>query len=176
MTRRLILIAILGGSLFMSCNKEDVNEEPNQGPTLNSDTTDLSLSFNNYLADSVYFSDTIRFDYRITNLNTEKIDSGSTILAACKFGNTVFALDLIGTGPTNINVPYELNQGDYFDKNSGYLLKSSILSYFAVDSMEVSVFVYGLNGAPIDINFPKDRTPLNNIATLKIDQTSIRLK
>jgi hypothetical protein len=95
---------------------------------------------------------------------------------ACKFDTTVFALDLIGRGPTSITVPYDLNKNDSFNHNSGYLLGNSILAYFAVDSIDITLMVYGIEGSSISEFFPKDKNPINNKATLRIKSNKIIAK
>jgi hypothetical protein len=170
----IVILALL--FFAVACKKEEV-KPPVADPPLNiSDTFDLALSYNNYVLDSIYANDTIRFDYRITNYDLKTINQNDKLLMAVKLGSTVFALDLIGSGPTEVNVPVNLNQNDFFDKNSGYLLGSSLLAYFAVDSLEVSLMIYGLLGATINENFPLDRTPTNNKAILMIKPNSIELR
>jgi hypothetical protein len=163
--------------LLTSCKKEDKKpEEPSTPPVENTDTSDVSVSFNKYVLGTIYYNDTIRFDFNIKNLDSKKINQGSSILAASKFGSTTFALDLIGPGPSTITVPSDLNQNQSFNNNSGYLLASSVLAYFALDSMDISIMLYGPSGSAIDENFPKDRTPSNNKATLKIKANQIMVK
>ena len=172
-----LIIALLTLAIFISCKKEDKKpEEPSTPPVLNTDTSDVSVTFNKYVLGTIYYNDTIRFDFNIKNLDSKTINQGTGILAASKFGNTTFALDLIGPGPSTITVPSDLNQNQSFNNNSGYLLASSVLAYFALDSMDISIMLYGTNGSAINENFPKDRTPSNNKATLKIKANQIMLK
>ena len=162
---------------FISCKKKDeIPEEISIPPVVNTDTNDVSVTFNKYVLGTIYYNDTIRFDFNIKNLDSKTINQGTGILAASKFGNTTFALDLIGPGPSTITVPSDLNQNQSFNNNSGYLLASSVLAYFALDSMDISIMLYGPNGSAINENFPKDRTPSNNKATLKIKANQIMLK
>lgn len=170
-------IVILALLLFaIACKKEEVTPPIENPPMSVNDTFDLALSYNQYVLDSIYASDTIRFDYRITNNDSKTINQNEKLLMAVKFDTTVFALDLIGAGPTEVSVPVDLTQNSFFDKNSGYLLGSSLLAYFAVDSLDISLMIYGPMGAAVDENFPKDRTPSNNKATLKIKANQIMVK
>jgi hypothetical protein len=170
----LLLFVLLIG--FSSCKKEDPEPAENPTPTITTDTSDLSVSFNNYTNGITYNSDTIRFNFAIKNLHETTINQGKKIQVASKFGSTTFALDLIGAGPTMLTVPSYLYQNQSFNHDAGYLPGSSVLAYFGVDSIDISIIVYGPEGAPVNENFPYDRTPGNNITTLRIKPNLIVLQ
>lgn len=171
-----VAIALLTGA---ACRKKSTPAKPappEAPPVAVQDSFDLAVTYNNYLAGQSYLTDTIRFDYKITNFGAEPLSKNSKVLMASKFGTAVFALDLIGQGPTEVTVPNDLPQNASFSKYSGYLLVSSVLAYFSADSLDVTLMVYGPQGAAVSTAFPKDKDPSNNEVVLRLYPGKIKLK
>jgi hypothetical protein len=176
MKNRFLLFGLLCGVVLFSCKKENKIEDPDTNQPVSYDSLDLGISFNRYVNDSTYATDTIQTEFKITNYSAVTISSGSVIKTACKLGGVTFALDLIGQGPTDLVLPNDLPQGGVFVYNPGYLLGQSLLDYFATDTVEIAVMVYGVNDVIISPTFEGDPFPENNLDALNFFAGGLRLK
>lgn len=166
-SRVTLLCAALAVALA-ACKKD--NEEPPITPTapVVSDTTDLAIRFTTYASGSFHGSDTVRNAFVIENHGPGTIRAGDKLRTACRIGGTLFALDLIGQGPTELDVTADLPPGGSFVHNPGYLLGGSLLDFFGTDTVEVRLIVYGAGQSPADESFASDPQPANNTASLFI--------
>lgn len=172
-----ILIFILAVSLttiFNACKKESP-EENNTGNPTEPESFDLGIRFIQYESGKLYETDTIRNEFEITNYGSVKLKKGDKIQTACRIGGVLFALDLIGEGPTSIELTKDLDINESFTFNPGYLLGGSMLAYFETDTLDICVMVYGVNNS-FDTGFTKDTHPENNTDCLQFSTNLIQLK
>lgn len=173
-----LLLPIVFVVVLAGCKKDDDEQQPTPIPTItsNTDTTDLSIRFTTYVPGSIYANDTIRNVFEIMNHGPAVLHAGDRLRTACRIGGITFALDLIGEGPTDLVLPNDLPVGGTYTHNPGYLLGGSLLDYFATDTVQLCVLVYGFNQAAADPGFPADPVPGNNTACLRYTAAGIELQ
>lgn len=170
---RIALIAVFI-ALIVSCKKDNPDESETEAPT-ELDSFDLGIRFSHYESGKIYENDTIRNEFIITNYGSVKLRKGDKIQTACRIDGVLFALDLIGEGPTAIELKEDLGINESLTFNPGYLLGSSMLAYFATDTLDICIMIYGVNGT-FDTGFSKDTRPENNTACLQFSTNAIQLK
>lgn len=127
---------------------------------------DWGINYVQYPAGQVYSDPHIRFEFRITNHGPATFPAGTVINTAARIVGTVFSLDLLGPGPTPITLSQDLGVGESFNYDPGYLDGAQTLAFFAVDTGEFCLIVYGTSQDPVDLNFPNDPHPANNMECL----------
>jgi hypothetical protein len=148
---------------FLYACKKDINQ-----PTQPKEFSDLAIQYNDYFLGSVYVSDTFQTKFKITNYGPATFEIGDTIFAAVEINKVVYGIDLIGSGPTPILLTRPLGINQEYIYNPGYLQRTPTLTYFGLDSLDITLLLYGQSGSPIDTSFPKDINPNNNKSTLRI--------
>lgn len=173
--RRVIGVCTAVIVLLGACKKDD--EDPPVQPSTPeaSDTTDLSIRFSTYAPGSFHANDTVRNAFVIENHGPGTVRAGDKLRTACRIGGTLFALDLIGQGPTELDVTSDLPPGGTYAYDPGYLLGGSLLDFFATDTVEIRLIVYGAGQAAADESFPADPQPGNNTASLFITEGGFHL-
>jgi hypothetical protein len=174
MSIKYIILFALTGFVLGACKKS-----PKQIPETEPESyenVDLGIQFTRYDADSVYATDTVQNEFRITNYSNVTIKAGNVLKLACSLNNVQFALDLIGEGPSSIELTDDLAPGASFVHNPGYLLRQSILDYFQSDTVPISVMVFGVNNVVISPTFESDPNSSNNKDRLLIFSNGLKLE
>lgn len=168
------IFIIITGLLLGSC-KKDPKTDPEQQTPESYENIDLGIRFTRYEVGSVYATDTIQNEFRITNYSNVTIKKGNELKLACSLGGVQFALDLMGEGPSKVELENDLAPGASFVHNPGYLLGQSLLDYFQTDTVKICVMIYGVNNAVIVPTFDSDPNPVNNTDCLKFFSGGIKL-
>lgn len=155
---------MLFAMLFVAACKKD-NNDPNNTPK---PLSDFGVTYSEYAVGSVYTNDTFQTKFTITNYGPSSFETGDTLFAAVKINKVVYGLDLLGSGPTPIVLTQPLPASQTYQYNPGYLLRTPTLAYFALDTLDITILLYGKSGSPIDTTFPSDPTPANNKAVLRL--------
>lgn len=166
----IFLIAVLG---FYGCDPE--MPEPIDVPDA-VDSLDLGITYLLYQPDSIYTTDTLQFQFKVTNYGPSTIKAGDRLLVACELNHIIYAFDLLGPGPTELVLDNDISVGESFIYDAGYLLGNPTMDYFGVDNIDIGLIVYGINDMVADTTFPNDFYPENNKAIINFDGTSITLK
>ena len=127
---------------------------------------DWGISYVHYPAGQIYNDPHVQFAFRITNYGPNSYPAGTVINTASRIVGTIFSLDLLGPGPTPITLAQDLGVGASFDYDPGYLDGAQTLAYFAVDTGEFCLIVYGTAADPVNLSFPNDPNPGNNMECL----------
>ena len=149
--------------LLAACKKDDNNQSNTPKPL-----SDFGVVYSDYALGSIYTNDTFQTRFTVTNYGPTSFETGDTLFAAVKIKNVVYGLDLIGSGPTPIVLSQPLGAMQTYAYNPGYLLRTPTLAYFSLDTLDISILLYGQSGSPIDTTFPSDPTPANNKAVLRL--------
>ncbi|MFB2121624.1 hypothetical protein ACEVG1_20570 [Parapedobacter sp. 2B3] len=137
---------------------------------------DLGIEFTSYEKDKLYEgNDTIRNNFAVVNYGPKDLGVGDTLKLACRIGGVLWALDLIGEGPTNHILEQELKVGQLLNINPGYLLGHTILEYFQVDNVDLCIMIYGVNTVVTNESFTSDPKPENNKTCLNYRLNKIKL-
>ncbi len=163
-------IAVIG---CYSCDPE-VPEPVDVPDTI--DSLDLGIAYSLYLPDSIYTTDTLQFQFKVTNYGPSALAAGDQLLVACELNHIIYAFDLLGPGPTKLTLGSDIAVGESFYYDAGYLLGNPTLDYFGVDNIDIGLIVYGINDMIADTTFPNDTYTENNKAIINFDGTSIKLK
>jgi hypothetical protein len=162
--RSTVLIALaIGVMSFQACEQNEVPATWQPKPL-----SDFSVRYSLYQSGMVYESDTFQTRFTVTNHGPSSFEVGDTLFAAVQLNYVVYGLDLIGSGPSAIVLSQPLPVGQAYEYNPGYLLRTPSLNYFATDTLDLTILLYGQSGSPIDPSFPEDPTPLNNRAILRL--------
>lgn len=157
-----------------SCDKDDNAPEPDV--TSGYDNIDLAITFNRYEKDSLYVTNTIQNEFKITNHSDKTIKAGDTLKLACQLNDLKFNLDLTSSEPSGVVLEEDLAPNQTYVHNPGYLYGDQMLAYFGKDTLTVSVLVYGVNNTAINDAFSNDPNPDNNKATLQYTSEGIKIK
>lgn len=163
-------VALFG---FYGCDPE-VPEPIDVPETI--DALDLGIKYDLYQPDSTYITDTLQFLFTVTNYGPATLKAGDNLLVACELNHIVYAFDLLGPGPTQLELTTDIAVGESFNYDAGYLLGNPTMDYFGVDNIDIGLIVYGINNMAADTTFPNDTYPENNKAFINFDGTSITLK
>lgn len=166
MLLRLVLVSGLLLFIAAGCKKDE--QKPVIVKPVPTDSLDLGIVYSTYSRGQFYTSDTFQTRFTVTNYGPSPLKSGDTLYAAVKISQVVYALNLIGSGPTKILLPGDLPVNGTFEYNPGYLLRTPSLNFYATDTLDITLLLYGSNGSPIDPSFPRDPSPQNNKATLRL--------
>jgi Secretion system C-terminal sorting domain len=128
---------------------------------------DWGIQYVHYPAGQIYNDPHIQFAFRITNYGPNSYPAGTVINTASRIVGTLFSLDLLGPGPSPITLAQDLGVGASFDYDPGYLDGAQTLAFFAVDTGEFCLIVYGTAADPVDLAFPNDPYPSNNMECLE---------
>lgn len=161
--------------LLSACKKDEKDPPATPPAPVVSDSTDLSIRFSSYAPGSFHANDTVRNAFVIENHGPGTVRAGDKLRTACRIAGTLFALDLIGQGPTDLDVSADIPPGGTFAYDPGYLLGGSLLAFFATDTVEIKLMVYGTGQAAADEDFPGDLQPANNAASLFITSGGFHL-
>lgn len=170
-----IICYLICGLLLLSCSKN--NDTPdNKEPRPLYLNQDMGIEFTSYEKNKLYEgNDTIRNNFAITNYGPKDLGAGDTLKLASRIGGVLWALDLIGEGPTNHILEQDLKVGQRLDINPGYLLGHTILEYFQLDNVDLCIIIYGVNSVITNESFASDPKPDNNKACLNYQLNRIRL-
>jgi hypothetical protein len=164
--KAIVGVAIIITSLFVGCKKDDGTKD--NTPSLHTyDTLDLSIRFANYQSGINYATDSVQTAFELTNNSKYTLKKGDIFRTASSIGGVTFALDLIGAGPTKIELPNDIAPGEKFVYNPGYLLRQSLLDYFKTDTVDLCIMAYGINDSIVLPNFYRDPTPGNNTTCVR---------
>ncbi|MGJ1525549.1 hypothetical protein ACR79H_07810 [Sphingobacterium spiritivorum] len=170
-----IALHLLGFLLVIGCSKDDSLTDKKE-PRPQYPSQDLGIVFTSYEKDKTYGgNDTIRNNFAITNYGPADLAVGDTLKLACRIGGVLWALDLIGEGPTNHILEENLKVGQQLDINPGYLLGHTILEYFNVDNVDLCIMIYGVNSVITNETFASDPKPENNKVCLNYRLNTIKL-
>ena len=170
---RFLPIVVIFGIVLGACKKDPkTNPVP---PLASFENIDLGIQFTRYSTDSLYVTDTIQNEFRITNFSNVTIPAGNELNIACSLGGLQFALDLIGEGPSKIALGQDLAPGQSFVYNPGYLLGQSLMDYFQTDTVQVAIMVYGVNNVVNLSTFNGDPNPGNNTCSLNFFASGLKL-
>lgn len=161
---RLLTTSFFACMVFLAaCKKENTTATYTPKPL-----SDFGVSYSSYSIGSVYTTDTFQTKFDVTNYGPSSFEVGDTLFASVKINNVVYGLDLLGSGPTPVVLTKALPVLQTYQYNPGYLLRTPTLAYFSVDTLDIAILLYGQSGSPIDTSFPKDPTPENNKAVLRL--------
>lgn len=172
--RKTVVLFTLLAAVATSCTKEDVVTDPLPG--IPYDSLDIGIRFTHYVPGIVYVTDTIQNEFELQNHSLYTLKKGDVFKTACRIQGILFALDLIGEGPTDIKLPHDLAPGETYVYNPGYLLGQSLLDYFGSDTISICVMVYGVNDTIISQSFDGDPLPQNNMACLRFYSGGLQLE
>lgn len=173
MLKRVLLsvVVVLG---IASCQKEV--KPPDTTIPQTYDSLDIGIRFTRYQQGITYQTDTIQNEFELVNKSTFTLLKDNRFQTACKIGGVVFALDLIGQGPSPVKLPQDIAPGGTLKYNPGYLLGQSLLDYFGTDTVDICVMVYGLNEVEVSAEFASDPFPEDNMACLRFFAGGLQLK
>lgn len=159
-------VAIFIAFVFVGCSKQDGKKD--NPPSINTyDTLDLGIRFTHYQSGIAYTTDSVQTEFELTNNSKYTLKKGDILRTASRIGGVTFALDLIGAGPTKIELTNDIAPGEKFVYNPGYLLRQSLLDYFKTDTVDLCIMAYGVNDSIVDPNFYRDPTPGNNTTCVR---------
>lgn len=158
----------------LACKKDSEKPTEKEVPT-DYNNFDLGIEFTHYESGKTYETDTLWNEFKITNYGPLEFKKGDLIQVATKIGGVNFSLDLIGEGPTPIELTEDLGINESFIFNPGYLLGSATQDYFGTDSLELCIMVYGVNDNYDDI-FSKDTQASNNQSCIVYKDYNLWLK
>jgi hypothetical protein len=159
--------------LWVGCSKQDGKKDiPSSINTY--DTLDLGIRFTHYQSGIAYTTDSVLTEFELTNNSKYTLKKGDIFRTASKIGGVTFALDLIGAGPTKIELPNDIAPGEKFVYNPGYLLRQSLLDYFKTDTVDLCIMAYGINDSIFLPNFYRDPTPGNNTTCVRCFSNGIK--
>jgi hypothetical protein len=132
--------------------------------------TNLGIEFVNYTEGQTFSEETIQTEFVITNLGSTHYHTGDTIYVSAKINGSLFALDLIGSGPTPILVTGMLHNGDTLHRNPGVLNGPMTLAFFpGATTLEMCMVVWGKGMASVTPTYGGDVNTANNTTCATFD-------
>lgn len=123
---------------------------------------DFSIRMLQHTEGAYITGDDMQFEFEVTNKGPKTYSAGDKVKVATLINGTPFALDLIGTGPTEIEITSALAVGQTFTNNPGKLSGSQTAAFLGVDEFEFCLVIYGDSASVADTAFPSDINPSDN--------------
>ncbi|MCS6822949.1 MAG: T9SS type A sorting domain-containing protein [Cytophagaceae bacterium] len=138
---------------------------------------DLTIKYQKYSNGQYVGYGNIQTKFYVINKGPTNIHAGDTLYLAARLNNQVYDLSLnTPNGVTKHRLTKTLKVGDTLTIDPGYLTGHLLLHTLSLDSVKITLMVYGKGASSHNPTYSKDATPADNEAFITYKNVNLDIK